>query len=239
MSSTRTESSRRRRDNGRGTRRQQADRWVFGAGFGVSVAVHVAALAFAGLPIVPHEPPIGRAPLLAVETPLLTAVQLPEPERVKPPEREPVESTNAIPVPVPSVVQEPPVVRDVAAAPLVGPPPAPARPDSAARPAPRALAGSVAHGQYEQEVTRWVERQRDYPLAARRRGLEGTAIVRLRLRADGSLVQAQIVRDTGHAILDRAAIGMVERAAPYPGVPGEFGGSSVEVLVPIQFSLGG
>jgi periplasmic protein TonB len=218
-------------------RRRGADRRIFGIGLAVSVAAHLVALLFVALPVTPHQPSATRAPLQAVEAPLLTAVPLPEPRRRLSPPPEEAPPVNAIPVLAPQVVEAPRAAPPVVA--LLEAPPAPTPPEREVRPAPRALAGSVVHGQYEQEIARWVERQRDYPLAARRRGLQGTAIVRLRLGADGSLIQAQIVRDTGHSILDRAALAMVERAAPYPEVPAALGGPSVDVLVPIQFSLGG
>jgi TonB family protein len=116
------------------------------------------------------------------------------------------------------------------------------RRDSAVREAPPAARSgapsAAASGEYEQQIARWVDRHRDHPPAARRRGLEGTAVVRLRLGADGSVLHAQIVRDTGHALLDRAVLGMIERAAPFPGVPPELRGAPVEVLDPIQFAVG-
>jgi periplasmic protein TonB len=214
--------------------RRARDGRVFRAGIAISVGLHAAVLLAVTLPVAPQDLSVSRAPLQAVEAPAPTAVPPPQQAvRIVPEAEVPV---NAIPVPVLDVPPQLPVVTEVAGAPMRGPA-APARPDSAAAATAPALAGVLARSQYELDVARWVERQRDYPLAARRRGIEGTAIVRVRVAADGALLGAQIVRDTGHAVLDRAALGMVERAAPYPDLPDALG-SQVEVLVPIQFSLG-
>lgn len=45
----------------------------------------------------------------------------------------------------------------------------------------------------------------DYPLLARRRGLEGRVLVRVAVRPDGTAESAAVVQSSGHDILDRAA----------------------------------
>lgn len=205
----------------------------------ISLLLHGLALAWLRVPASVFETARVRTPPIVLEPPMPTALEVVSPParpRSTPPSSEAALPT-AVPVPVEVEVTEPPVT----AAPAVSAPLATreaASGDSAAAPAVAALAAAAARGDYELQIAHWVERHRDYPLVARRRGLEGTAIVRLRLAADGSLLQAQIVRDTGHVLLDRAALGMVERAAPYPRAPAELGTAPVEILVPIQFSLG-
>jgi periplasmic protein TonB len=225
--------------------RVRRERPLFLLGLLLSVAAHAAALSWMSLPPSTHDfsrslpvaAPVQLAPLIAIE---FREVEL-EPATPPPSGSRPLDDAPAIYRPderVPETV--------VAFTPVVDTPPNLAAPtlrsDSTERQAPAVQVPSASshasRGQYEQQIARWVERYREYPLAARRRGLEGTAVVRLRLGADGTVLQAQIVRDTGHALLDRAALGMIERAAPFPGIPSELGGSSVEVLVPIQFAVG-
>jgi protein TonB len=71
---------------------------------------------------------------------------------------------------------------------------------------------------------------RFYPPEAVAMGLEGEAILMLRIGADGVLIDAQIARSSGHAILDAAALRAV-RATPHLA-PGPR-----EMLFPVTFAL--
>jgi protein TonB len=71
---------------------------------------------------------------------------------------------------------------------------------------------------------------RFYPPEAVAKGLEGEAILLLRFAPDGSLVDAQIAKSSGHAILDEAALRAV-RAAP------RFAPGRREMLLPVNFAL--
>ncbi|MCX7869936.1 MAG: energy transducer TonB, partial [Terrimicrobiaceae bacterium] len=75
-----------------------------------------------------------------------------------------------------------------------------------------------------------------YPESARRAKQEGRAIVRASISAEGRVQSARILRSSGHAVLDRAALDAVRRwrflprrinGQPQPG----------EVDVPINFFL--
>lgn len=220
----------------------KGDRRIFAAGLLLSIGLHAAALwAFRSVPT--------GAGVQALQVRQFNLIAVPAPPEVPhlevvpaEPASEPVRESAAEPVALAAIAE--PVIAP-APAPLqpaaeVSPTAAPiARtPDTPASPPAPAPAARRAFGRYEQSVAEWVERQRSYPLAARQRRWEGTAIVRLRLAPDGSLVAAQLVRDTGFALLDEAALGMVRRAAPYPRWPEEIGEGQIEILVPIQFSLG-
>ncbi len=217
----------------------RSDRRIFAVGFVLSMALHAAALwAFRSVPAGGGEAP--------VTSPAMTVVALapppghPLPEMVIPPPPlrapEPVVPASSVPIPEPAAVG-PSLSAALGAWALVRE----LAPTEAPSPRPRD-AGPAAHRvalmQYEQAVAQWLERYREYPLAAKRRRWEGTAIVRLQLTADGSLLAAQLVRHTGHSVLDQAALGMVERAAPFPRLPDHLNGGQIEILVPIQFSLG-
>jgi protein TonB len=51
---------------------------------------------------------------------------------------------------------------------------------------------------------------------ARREGLQGTAELRFRIAADGSVEAVEILRSSGHQLLDEIALQTVRRAGPYP-----------------------
>ncbi len=65
--------------------------------------------------------------------------------------------------------------------------------------------------------------QPDYPDAAQRRGEAGTAIVRFVVDVDGRIESAQIVRSSGYARLDNAALDALRNGTCRPsldsGVP--------------------
>ncbi len=70
----------------------------------------------------------------------------------------------------------------------------------------------------------WIERVEqignlNYPDEARRRGLSGTLIVEVTLFPDGSVEEIQILEPSRHAVLDQAAVRIVELASPFSRVP--------------------
>ncbi|WP_083968422.1 energy transducer TonB [Hyalangium minutum] len=111
---------------------------------------------------------------------------------------------------------------------------------SAAVPGPGG-AGGAALGDlraYARSLTAVVARQRRYPETAVRLGMQGTAHVQLRLRQDGSLVEApRLVTSSGHDILDAEALRMVEAAAPFAPFPDSASRPDAGFVIPVVFSL--
>ncbi|QID17047.1 energy transducer TonB [Nitrogeniibacter mangrovi] len=75
-----------------------------------------------------------------------------------------------------------------------------------------------------------------YPLAARRRGLEGRVVLRVRVSVEGRPVSTAVAHSSGHDLLDGAAVDAVRQ---WRFVPAHRGSEPVEAfaLVPIRFSL--
>ena len=71
---------------------------------------------------------------------------------------------------------------------------------------------------------------RFYPPAAIAQGLEGEAILMLRFGSGGTLINAEVAKSSGHAILDEAALRAI-RATPH------FAAGPREMLFPVSFSL--
>ena len=65
-------------------------------------------------------------------------------------------------------------------------------------------------------ILEMIEAVKIYPKVARKRGLEGTAIISFRIDPDGDVADITIERASGFSILDRAAIKSIKRAAPFP-----------------------
>ncbi|GAB4295366.1 MAG: energy transducer TonB [Thiohalomonadaceae bacterium] len=59
----------------------------------------------------------------------------------------------------------------------------------------------------------------NYPDEARRANLSGALMLDVAINADGSLKDVQVVRSSGHRVLDEGAIRIVKMAAPYAPLP--------------------
>jgi periplasmic protein TonB len=69
------------------------------------------------------------------------------------------------------------------------------------------------------QLATWLAANRRYPDAARRRGEEGEVAVRFTVAADGRVSQAVVVKSSGTATLDAAALRLLQGATlPGPGV---------------------
>ncbi|KPV39265.1 hypothetical protein AN478_12070 [Thiohalorhabdus denitrificans] len=75
-----------------------------------------------------------------------------------------------------------------------------------------------------------------YPLRARRRGLEGTVLLQVRVSPEGEPVAVRVDESSGHGILDRTAR---ETVRDWAFEPARRGGRAVEgtVRVPVRFRL--
>jgi TonB family protein len=65
-----------------------------------------------------------------------------------------------------------------------------------------------------------IEHAKVYPETARREGIQGTVEVRFRIAGDGSVEAVEVVRSSGHRLLDEISTQTVRRAGPYPVLAG-------------------
>jgi len=59
----------------------------------------------------------------------------------------------------------------------------------------------------------------NYPEQAKRQGIAGSLVLDVAIKPDGSLQGVQVLRPSGHKVLDDAAVRIVELAAPYAPLP--------------------
>jgi protein TonB len=91
------------------------------------------------------------------------------------------------------------------------------------RPIRKFIGSSALEYRYAQYVEDWrlkVERigNLNYPDDARGR-IYGSLVLKVSIKADGSLESVQVMRSSGHQILDRAAERIVKMASPYASFP--------------------
>lgn len=93
--------------------------------------------------------------------------------------------------------------------------------------------------EYTARVRELIDRQKEYPLMARRSGSEGTVYIKFVLARDGSLKQAEVSRSSGRSILDKAAMNAINSVRRFPAVPASMEGSELNFELPLVFKLGG
>jgi periplasmic protein TonB len=49
----------------------------------------------------------------------------------------------------------------------------------------------------------------------------------------------EIAKSSGRPVLDAEALALIQRAQPLPALPADFPSSTLDAVVPIEFSLGG
>ena len=91
--------------------------------------------------------------------------------------------------------------------------------------------------EYLGRLQTWLRQHKEYPRRARFRRQEGTTILHFVIDRDGRLRDYGIERSSGHELLDRAVIDMIERSRPLPPIPSHLGRGSLALTVPVQFIL--
>ena len=106
--------------------------------------------------------------------------------------------------------------------------------------------GNPSHtkGQFEDIRTRFlksivarIQKVKRYLRLARSKGIKGTAKVEFCISGDGTLVSVSLINSSGYAVLDKEAVQMIERAAPFPPIPEELNTSRMTLSLPIVFEL--
>jgi protein TonB len=196
-------------------------------------------------PLRPIAPP---APVpLPMKAPKVIPIQEPAARQI------PAENAPPVLAPIPTTAPAPPVIPPAAPAapPLAELPPAslPAvasspqqyvREVGAAAPvessAPRGIAqaAQAIRERYEQQISAWVSRHKQYPVEAA--GREGRVVVRMRIDRTGYVRYYAIEQGSGISAIDMAALDMIRRANPMPAVPENYpAGNLIEFLIPISF----
>jgi periplasmic protein TonB len=91
--------------------------------------------------------------------------------------------------------------------------------------------------QYYRLLRDWLDRHKDYPRLAQRRGEEGTVMLAFTLNRYGMVLGHAIVRSSGHTMLDNTVEHLIRRAQPLPAIPPEMNLDTIQVVVPIEFRL--
>lgn len=122
-----------------------------------------------------------------------------------------------------------------AAAAVPRPEQAPSPGTPAASPPP-AAAGAPIAAAWQRSLADWLAEHKTYPEAARRTGTEGGVIVRFTVDRAGRVLDVQLVRSSGSAVLDTAAQAILRDATLPPFTTG-MAQDRVTVTVQIRYTL--
>lgn len=188
------------------------------------------------------EPPPAVLPIQPQPAP-------PKPEKTQPklepkPIARPLPTTtikndSAPPTPPPMAAQT--EIMAVAPKADTSPPPLPPVPIATPEPpqpaAPSRAEMKVALDSYGNTLWGAIGKYKQYPKIAQMRGWQGEVVVELLLDGNGKLKSKKILKGSGYEVLDRQALDMVEKAAPFPAPPEALRVSSFSITVPIPFKL--
>ncbi|MDN5874466.1 MAG: energy transducer TonB, partial [Sinobacteraceae bacterium] len=92
---------------------------------------------------------------------------------------------------------------------------------------------------YKKELETRIRDNLHYPRLAQRQGRQGTALVRVRMKRDGSIESIELVKSSGSESLDREAQAVFQRIGQLPALPNDFlpKASEFQFEVPIAFKL--
>jgi protein TonB len=188
----------------------------------------------------PQQQPPGDATPVASPAPAKPPPRAapPAPTLASPAPATPVlESPKPAPVPsAPAVAAESAVKQAPTAAPVAASAPAAA---SGSPLTEAAASGEAADGLrgYRLAVASQARRFKRYPAQAMASGWAGTAEIRVEVASDGRPRPATVVRSSGHEVLDRAALAMIDAGALRARLPDSLRGRSFAVVLPVVFNL--
>lgn len=202
-------------------------------------------------------PPSVTAPVAAPaqpEPPKPQAAEKTPPPEVKPPPKSipapakpaPTAEPKAKAAPVaPSTPVAPaePAKPSVESAPSAAPSPAtaPAAPLAKADPAPSAPTAPAPDAgtleTYRMDLLRMARNYKRYPRVAMDNNWEGRVVVRMVIGANGLISSITVTTTSGHEILDKQAIDMIQKAKPRVQIPAALRGKEFPVDIPVIYSL--
>lgn len=88
------------------------------------------------------------------------------------------------------------------------------------------ISASTREYVYASYMSAWIAKverigNMNYPEAARRRNVEGSLVLSVDILPDGSVEHIRVLRSSGHAVLDEAAVRIVRLSAPFAPLPDE------------------
>lgn len=219
-----------------------------------ALAAHIGVAALVLAWARPVEPPVPEPVVLlelppqAIAAPAVATSQpvaQPQPDFVPPQALTPPIEIPPVRAPLPSN----PVTVPSAAPPSPARQSAPVNAAAPANPAPEVAAPGTGTPQgndprarqqeanYFALVSAHLNRRKTYPAEARQARQQGVVTVRFTVDRNGGVSGVSIKRSSGHELLDRATLDLLQRVAPLPRMLGSMQRDTVTLSLPIDYSL--
>lgn len=88
---------------------------------------------------------------------------------------------------------------------------------------------------WQKKVADKITTNQRYPRSAVRKGIEGTAQVRIKVKQDGTILGFEVLKSSGADVLDREIGRLMTRINPLPAVPGDK--KEVFLTMPMSWTL--
>lgn len=99
-----------------------------------------------------------------------------------------------------------------------------------------AAAGSPL-GRYKALVYHALWKNRNYPAVAQRMGYEGEVEVAFTIAATGDIADVRVIQESGHGVLDREAVALLNRVRRFPPFPADLAAQALTFRIVIPFKL--
>ena len=161
--------------------------------------------------------------------PIIKPVIQPKPKPIVKPKPKPVPIVEPVAEPIVEPVAEP-IVEPVAEQVEVNEVPQ-SRSQIPSSPNPQIVSN------YSNLLRAHIAKHKKYPRIAQRRKMQGEVVIEIQIRGDGSLISKNIQKSSGHKVLDKEGMSMMEKSKPFPVPPQALKDSVTTVVVPIAFNL--
>jgi len=216
---------------------RERHRWsgCFAAIAGIHVAAALLFVAWKNLVPPPGAPPpaimIDMAPLPAPKP-----VPPPPAPKIKPPEPKPVQKPVQKPVLLKEELPVAPSEAELEAAPKPAPP-VQAAPATTTTPTPAPAVSAAAKASFEALLIAHLDKHKRYPPEARMRRHQGLSYIQFTMDRQGRVLSYKLYRSSNSQHLDDEVLALIVRAQPLPPIPADRPESTLEFVVPVQFSL--